>query len=228
MDTLEELAILLLAEGSLRYHSGYEIQFTNTDAVLNKRFGKLVVSLGFRPMRKSEKQTVVYSRELAEKLLNLCGSIRTKRYADGTHPDARFSEYALQNPRETLRIFFSCEGGVVISGKSSEVIVRVCHPRLKVQVCEMLAGIGIAFTERGNGLISIKRKEAINRFAKEINFLNGVVSCRGNNKGVEKRVLLESLIQKSFRVNRPSSQPSEVLVRLGFRGHVELELCKVD
>jgi len=38
VDTLEELAVLLPAEGSVRYHNGFEIQFTNTDETLKKFF----------------------------------------------------------------------------------------------------------------------------------------------------------------------------------------------
>ncbi len=199
MDKLEELAILLLAEGSVRYHNGYEIQFTNTDAVLKNYFRSLVESLGYKSRDKNEKQMVVYSKGLALALQALSPSFRTKAFdkARGIYPEATFSKTAFENPAETLKLFFSCEGGVTLSGrKSNEVIVRVCHPMLKQQVKEMLNSLGINFTERGNGLISIKRKLDVLFFKEKINFVHGVLSCRGKNKGVEKRVLLNRLIQQ--------------------------------
>lgn len=158
MDSVEELAILILAEGSLRYHNGYEIQFVNTDEALNDYFTKIIEDLGFTVKQKSPKQKVVYSRELAEKLLSLSPSYKT-RATNGTYPQATFPEGVFADAGKTLQLFFSCEGGVVLSGKKScEVILRVCHPTLKRQARQMLYSLGINHAERGNGLISIKRK----------------------------------------------------------------------
>jgi len=59
----------------------------------------------------------------------------------------------------------------------------------------MLEKVGIFFTVRGRGLISIKRKQALEIFASDVNFIEGVVACRGKKKGIEKRVLLERLLK---------------------------------
>lgn len=217
MDNLSKLAILLIAEGNVRKHHGYEVQFTNTDQALKNYFEDLVRELGFKVLVKSDKQLVVYSKELALKLFRLSPSFRSKprksggqhacslncgcsisnsimidgiEYAPSTFPEAAFLE-----PSTALRLFFSCEGGVVLSRGGNEVVLRVCHPILKEQVKQMLDSIEIGFTERGNGLISIKRKNELIQFSKKVGFVDGVKASRGNHKGMEKQVLLGSLIK---------------------------------
>lgn len=218
MDKLSEIAILLLAEENVRKHNGYEVQFTNTDFALRSYFSDLVEKLGFEVKRKSEKQLVVYSKQLAEALFNLSPSYRSKprksgkqnacspncgcSIADGMLYDgveyapSSFPPAAFQEPALALKLFFSCEGGVVLSEKGgNEVIVRVCHPVLKAQIKQMLSLLEFDFRERGKGLIYLRKKSEVKKFAEQVGFVDGVVAARGNNKGVEKTVLLNSLIQ---------------------------------
>ncbi|MBI5159244.1 hypothetical protein HY992_03940 [Candidatus Micrarchaeota archaeon] len=215
MDSLEELAVLLLAEGNVRLHHGYEVQFTNTDEAMQKLFSSLVAKLGFEVKRKSSKQLVVYSKKLALSLFALSNSYRTKSCKSGkanacksksaclhckrffcnsvSYPCASFPKAAFSNPAKALQLFFSCDGGVVQStdGKSNEVIVRVCHPILKSQVKQMLSSLSIKFGERGNGLIYVKRLAEIKKFRELIGFIENACSSRSLNKTSKNARLLE-------------------------------------
>lgn len=58
-----------------------------------------------------------------------------------------------------LRLFCSCEGGVVVGSdiRNDEVVIRTVHPTLRSQVVEMFSKLGIRAKIRGMSLIFIKK-----------------------------------------------------------------------
>ncbi len=82
--TLNKLAVILLAEGTVRRtKKGYSIVFTNTSDILQKIFSEFMRKLNQKVHKKSNKQYVVYSNKLGEELLKMCKSYRTKPCASG-------------------------------------------------------------------------------------------------------------------------------------------------
>jgi len=201
-----QLATLLLAEGNVFLTAkGGTIKFTNTSKELQKLFKKLVRELGYQAHQKDSKNVVVYSTKLAKNLIELCKDFRVKPYKTKgkiVHTKTQFPREVFGLPErkitEILRIFFTCEGGVVIGKdkRNDEVIVRVCHPILQQQVLKLLKKLGINARTRGRGLIYIKKRDEIIKFSKKIGFIPRVKAVRGKNKGVEKNHLLNILLSR--------------------------------
>jgi hypothetical protein len=240
-NVLNELAVMLLAEGTVRKQKkGASIVFTNTSELLQSMFEELVQKLGYKTYQKSKKQKAVYSRKLGEQLMSLSKSFRTKPCASGKQnacpvvrgrtklgpscsicspitfreknfPPATFPESVINShPNEItkyLRIFCSCEGGVVVGSdiRNDEVIVRVGHPTLRSQVVEMFNKIGIETKTRGTSLVFIRKRSEIKKFQEKVGFLDGVKAARGKYKGIEKNKLLEFVVNR----HRPCKQARE-------------------
>lgn len=197
---------MLLAEGSVTLNKkGGTVKFTNISEELKKYFENIANQLGYRSKIKDSKSLVIYSVDLAKELLKLCKSFRTKPFKKGDKIEfssATFPEEVFQLPKskikELLRTYFTCEGGVVIGSdvRNDEVIVRVCHPTLQKQILQLLAKVNIKAATRGYGLIYIRRRKEIEKFEKEIGFLDGVCAVRGKYKGVEKNKLLKFIINR--------------------------------
>ncbi|MEM5793317.1 MAG: LAGLIDADG family homing endonuclease [Candidatus Aenigmatarchaeota archaeon] len=102
------------------------------------------------------------------------------------------------NIAKYLRIFCSCEGGVVIGKdkRNDEVIIRVTHPKLREQIIEMFEKVGIKVKIRGKSLIYIKKLSEIRKFKEKIGFLEGCKAMRGKNVEIEKNRLLKLILER--------------------------------
>jgi hypothetical protein len=196
----------LLAEGTVTLtKKGGTIKFTNTSPELKNLFKRIGKEMGYKVKEKDQKNLVIYSTELTKKLIRLCKSFRIKPIRNGKkviYSPAQFPpeifKLTKNQVKELLRIYFSCEGGVTIGEdkRNDEVIVRVCHPILQKQVIKLIKKIGIRVRVRGQGLIFIRKRSEIEKFAREIGFVNKVKSVRGKHKGVEKNKLLEIVLNR--------------------------------
>ena len=221
-----KLATLLLAEGNVSLtKKGGTIKFTNTSKELQEFFKKLVKKLGYKPHQKDRKNVVVYSTKLATELIALCKEFRVKPYRRNgkiVNTNCQFPPEIFKLPKEkvaeVLRIFFTCEGGIVIGRdkRNDEVIVRVCHPTLQQQILQMLKIVGVNAKMRGKGLIYIRKREEIVKFYKKIGFIRGVKSVRGKHKGVEKNKLLKLLLSRHRSV-QTARQANRVEPHRGLR-----------
>ena len=229
---INNLVCLLLSEGTVRIHRNKaSIVFTNTSEELNKIFRESAKRLGHKTFRKSNKQTAIYSKELATALLKRCISFRSKRCSSGkknacpvttgkntigpsckectpfrfkgmNYPPTSFPRSIIESDgnrlAECLRIFFTCDGGVVVGSdpRNDEVILRVGHPILRNQVLIMLGNLGIKAKIRGESLLYIKKRSEMLKYSKLIGFVNGAKSVRGSHKGAEKNKLLELVLKR--------------------------------
>ena len=197
---LLKLTTMLLGEGSVSLNKkGGIVKFTNTSEELKQFFKELAESQGYKVKIKDAKNQVIYSTELAKMLIKKCKNFRRrsfnkngkKVYSITIFPSEIFS-LPLEKLKEILRIYFTCEGGVVIGSdiRNDEVIVRICHPILCKQFLELLYKVNIEAKVRGRGLIYIRKRSEIVKFAKEIGFIEDVKAVRGKHKGTEKNELL--------------------------------------
>ncbi len=159
---------MLMAEGtvSLRKKGG-TIKFTNTSEKLQNLFKQIAKKLGYKTKRKDEKNIVIYSTELARKLLKLCKSFRVKpfKYKNKLiYSPAQLPEKIFKLPKreikELLRIYFSCEGGVVVGKdkRNDEIILRVCHPRLQEQIMKLIKLVKIEAKKKRKRINLHKKK----------------------------------------------------------------------
>ena len=231
-NTLNELAVMLLAEGNVRIRNrDTTIVFTNKSRVLRDKFREIGRKLGQKVHEKGEKQLVIYSKDLGKELLELSKSFRTKPCDTGKQnacpvtkgrsninhscsicnpiivggkkfPPTTFPENILKEKpdkiAEYLRIFCSCDGGVVVGNdkRNDEVIVRVTHPKLREQIVKMFKGIGIDVKTRGTSLIYIKKVSDLRKFKEKIGFLDGCEAMRGKHIGIEKNQLLNFILNR--------------------------------
>jgi intein/homing endonuclease len=101
--------------------------------------------------------------------------------------------------KEFLTRIFSADGGPVLTKRNRRnyieirrmIILSSSHPTLKQQYKDLLLGFGIIPRDNGTQL-QIERREDIEKFKNEINFLPGVVVTKGKRwLGLEKRKVLE-------------------------------------
>ncbi|MEM3610298.1 MAG: LAGLIDADG family homing endonuclease [Candidatus Anstonellales archaeon] len=199
---LLKLITLLLGEGSVNLRT---IKFTNTSEELKQLFKNLAESQGYKVKIKDSKNQVIYSAKLAKILIEKCKNFRRRSFKESrreiysvtTFPSEIFS-LPLEKLKEILRIYFTCEGGVVVGSdvRNDEVIVRICHPILCEQFLELLDKVNIEAKVRGRGLIYIRKRSEIAKFAKEIGFIKGVKAVRGKHKGIEKNKLLMFVLSR--------------------------------
>ncbi len=99
---------------------------------------------------------------------------------------------------EYLRLFFTCEGGVVIGTdkRNDEVVLRVGHPTLREQAMQMLSKLDITAGLRGESLIFVKKRSEVLKFREKIGFVPGAKSVRGVHVGHEKNKLLDVMIER--------------------------------
>ncbi len=136
---------------------------------------------------------------------SICSPInfRGKKFPPATFPKSVVNSHQNQIAKY-LRLFCSCEGGVVIGSdiRNDEIIVRVGHPTLRNQTVDMLKKFEIEAKVRGTSLIFIKKRSEMKKFQEKIGFVRGVKSVRGKHKGTEKNKLLEFVINR----HRPCKQ----------------------
>ena len=120
-----------------------------------------------------------------------------KQYSPSTFPDSVLNSNN-DKTAEYLRIYFTCDGGVVVGKdkRNDEVIVRVGHPNLRKQVLRMIAKLGIKARLRGESLIFIKKRSEVLKFKTKIGFIPDAKSVRGLHKGIEKNKLLDIIIER--------------------------------
>lgn len=142
------------------------------------------------------------------KLGSSCSICSPINFGKKKFPPATFPESVVNShPNEIakyLRLFCSCEGGVVIGSdvRNDEIIVRAGHPMLRDQVVEMFKKLGIEAKIRGTSLIFIKKRSEIKKFQEKVGFVKGVKAVRGKHKGIEKNKLLEFVVNR----HRPCKQ----------------------
>jgi intein/homing endonuclease len=221
-----KLATMLLAEGTVTLtRKGGRVYFINTSEKLHELFKEVVNKLGYKVRVKDKKTLVVYSSDLARKLLSMCKSFRVKPIKSGNkivYSNATFPLEVFEMPenkiRELLRIYFSCDGGPVMGEdkRNDEVIVRVCHPNLQKQLLKLLEKCGIKANVRGNGLIFIRKRSEMIKFYKKIGFIPGVKTVRGKHKGMEKNEVLKLILNRHSPV-QTARQANRAELPRGFR-----------
>jgi len=120
-----------------------------------------------------------------------------KRYPPSSFPQ-EIIESNHEDLAEYLRLYFTCDGGVVVGTdkRNDEVIVRVGHPILRTQMLRMLETLGIETRVRGESLLFIKKRSEVIKFKEIIGFVKDAKSVRGFHKGTEKNELLKFILDR--------------------------------
>ena len=129
-------------------------------------------------------------------------------------PPTKIPEIIMKGSKEIKRSFLmrvlSADGGPVFTQRNKEnrieirkmIVLSCSNPYLQTQYVQLLSEFGIK--ARKNGIqLQIERKEDIEKFKSQINFLPGVVVTKGKKwKGIEKRKVLEFMCSP-----RPKAPP---------------------
>jgi hypothetical protein len=131
-----------------------------------------------------------------------CKSCKPFRAGNKDYPPSSFPAGVLKAKKEDLagylRLFFTCEGGVVIGSdmRNDEIMLRVGHPILRKQALDMIKSLGIVVKVRGESLLYIKKRSEMIKFRNLIGFVDGAKSVRGSHKGTQKNKLLEFVLNR--------------------------------
>ena len=227
------LAIFLLTDGYMKKGGG--IMLICTDDVLQNYFLTLIKeSYGLTPtvnayMRKG-KETIVHSKAIASKLLELSPSYKTcpwninpKTYFQGPQPSLSFLETEeIDVLKEVIRIAMSTDGTVSAEFPRNMVYPKLefscAHPILIKEWQKIFAQIGIkTFLQRSNitwskvKSLGIKELKSVRRFIEIGGFVDGV-KITGKSRyyaGIVKNDLLNLL----FTLNEHSFQfPDDISI----------------
>ncbi len=218
---------ILLTDGSISTKGkNFSIELTGKSEKLHKLFKEKMKSLfgvekflEFSDSRYPEiKRTVVSKREIAEQLLKVVPTFRTKQFPDGSFPPAKIPKFVFNlNQKEksaVMQAMFSCDGCCclwVVKNKRWKVweikkwIKFACkHPKIREQVFKLLEGLGYEPVVREvNDEILLTKKKDIIKFAREIRFVDGVevTGDSRNWEGFEKNSVLDFAV-KSYSIKQ--------------------------
>lgn len=201
---MTKLIAVTLSDGSLD-KKRYTVSFTEDEDVVKRLVEEFKEIEGINLNWKLDKQenslrARVYSKELVEKMLKLTASFRTRaynihprnpeieseNYPDTEIPKECFSEK--EKIRNFLRYYSTCDGGPEFSayerGDIGKIQLHVgikigCkNPIIKEQIYGMLKKMKINSSIKKDG-ISIRKLDEIEKFQKEIGFLDEAKVRRG-------------------------------------------------
>jgi len=230
----EDLAVLLgllLSDGEVNNKSN-KILFSNKSEALHEVFKEKLESLfGIQKFtswidKKGVKITEVKNKDVREFLTKFLSDFRRKKVKG----EERFPSLQTEklrkllenknNARKFLQAFFSGDGSVVLSVKwhkrksswvfSRRVQVSCKNPSLRKFVAALLKTHFHMKPSVWDREIALERREDIQKFAEEINFLPSVrISRKSKNWfGIEKKALLEVLL-KTFGISTRSFKKKE-------------------
>jgi DNA-binding transcriptional regulator WhiA len=218
---LAKLVGFLLTDGGVSKISGrYRIHYTSNSNVLLKEFRRIFEKLyGYKLASEKKFNATILrtwvNKDIAKELLSLTPSYRTLAYNknNNKYPNARIPEFVVNNNEYTktfLKYAFTADGSVTFYiGKARygfrfDRIIRIfCeHPELRNQYYNIIRELGFKpHLYKDN--VSLRGLENIQRFHKEIGFIENVkISGNGLWGGFTKSDLLKICL-KSFRY-RPS------------------------
>lgn len=203
---------LLLTDGSVSFgkRNKIEIALDNTSEVLHEEFKRLMKNFGLKTSRYKIKSRA-FSHEIGTMLVQYTGSYRTKIYKETnkfpeTHLPLELKSADNEIIRHFLKYAFTCDGSAGLSLQKGvhtkgcwyfqKRIQLACkHPGLLREYQELLQTIAIhSRIAIKQGKLMIESREGIEKFCKEIGFLDGVKVCgKGNSvwKGLEKNDILK-------------------------------------
>lgn len=220
------LAVFLLTDGYMKKGGG--IMFICTDKILQNYFLTLIKeSYGLAPtinayMRKG-KETIVHSKEVASKLLELTPSYKTspwninpKTYFQEPQPSLSFLENESSDTlKEIIRIAMSTDGTMLVDFPHNSIYPRLefccAHPMLLYEWKEIFQKVGLKsyilkskITWSGFKGLGIKELKSIGRFIEIGGFIDGVKITGKSRyyKGITKNNLLNLV----FNMNKKTFQ----------------------
>ena len=171
--------------------------------------------------KKGVNATEFNSKLAVQKLLKFSPTFRTKKFDDGTFPNAKipefFNDLSANNLARVFQIMFSADGcvsfGVFWDEKKRRwelkrrIQLSSRHPEIKQQIANLLRErflINPRVEKRG---LILDRKQDILKFAKEIRFVDGVKITRDSKNwcGFEKNQILDIVI-RSMKLKKKDLQ----------------------
>lgn len=218
---------LLLTDGSLsKNKNSWQIEFTNKSQELHELFQsemlKIFGNQNFKEMSDSQvkeiKRTILRNKLVAENLLKIVPTFRTKINEDGSFPESKIPEFVFNLPKVQisgiLQAMFSADGCIslwVIWNKRKRVweikkLVKISskHPVIREQVTKLLQNLEFQPTLREiNDEVVLFKKRDIIKFRKEIGFVKGVKVTKDskNWEGFGKNQILDLAI-KTFELRK--------------------------
>ena len=220
---LVKLIAMLYTDGCVSKHrlNSWRITFSNSSRTAIDLFIDSLVSV-FGVSKNRVKVTmmmdryyfaVLTSKEIGKWLIDRFGTFRTLKFKNGKYPPASIPVDLLittGNVQTFLKIVFSMDGGVkfyVANNKGNykwlekNISLACHHPRLRKQYKKLLKSIGVKSVNiTADNVIKIRRKENLEKFAKEIGFINGIATTRHSKFwiGVSKNKVLQMMVD-SYR-----------------------------
>ncbi|RFA93063.1 hypothetical protein [Pyrobaculum aerophilum] len=166
-----------------------DIAFINTDEAVRAYYIGLCRGLGLNP-RVYGKRISIHNYQLAVKL-------RQEIYEQGLR---KLPNGVVKYPVDALRWAFTLEGGVVLGSdiRNDEIVFRSTSPIILSQIADLLEQVLGERPGVRKGIVYLRRKGLIRKFAEIIGFLPGAKAVRGKHKGIEKNLLLKILLSRHF------------------------------
>ena len=236
---LATLIALLFTDGGVSKHrlNSWRIFFANSSPAAIRLFtGSLVSVFGIPKDRVKIRMmlgryyfAVLTSKETGKFLTDKFGTFRTLKFDNGSYPTASIPIDLLVKTGTTrlfLKTAFSMDGCVkfypVVNRAGRKWLERnvslACHhPVLRKQYHRLLELVGIESVNiESDKVIKIRKRENLERFAKEVGFINGIKTTRHSKFwiGVEKnkvlRIMLDSYDNSSKYLSLPRFKMAKI------------------
>lgn len=214
------LIAILLTDGGISKHrlNSWRIFFANSSPAAIKLFINSLISVfGISKDRIKIRKVlgryyiaVLTSKEIGKFLIDNFGTFRTLKFNGGNYPKASIPINLLVKT-DTIKIFlrtvFSMDGGVkfypVVNKAGRKWLERnislACHhPVLRKQYWRLLKLVGIESRNiESDKVIKISKRKNLEKFIKEIGFINGIKTTRHSKYwvGVEKNKVLRIMAE---------------------------------
>lgn len=242
-ENLVALIAFLFTDGGIARHgvNSWRIFFANSSLPAVEMFRKLLADsfviplarIKVRPRQGHHYFVTLTSKEVGTYLSGRFGTFRTLKFADGSFTEASIPVAWLERINAIplfLKVAFSMDGGVKFypmndKNKGTRWLERrialACHhPELRKQYCDLLLKAGIqAVNKEKEKVITISRRENIERFARTIGFLDGVAVTRhskfwiGEEKNEVMRLMVQSYNEPHIFLARPNFNRGNDIVR---------------
>ena len=208
---------LLLTDGCVT--SKWKVVFINNSETLHDLFKKQVKAIFNHNKfievfnRNGVKKTEVNSKRIVTELLRFSPTFRTRKFSDGSFPDARIPEFFNTLPKKELckilQVMFSTDGSIILRVKwhkfkrkweiSREIKLGCKHPHLKKQISDLLKKLDFSPLTREDCIV-LERKKDILKFSKEIRFVDGVKMAKNSIWSERTKNEVLELAVKSFGI----------------------------
>lgn len=216
---LVKLIAMLYTDGCVSKHrsNSWRVTFSNSSQVAVDIFINSLVNI-FGVSRDRIKVTkmmgkyhfaTLTSKEVGRWLIEKFGTFRTLKFKDGKYPLTSIPVDLIiktGNVQTFLKTVFSMDGGVKFYIANSRgnykwlernISLACHHPILRMQYKKLLKSIGIKSVNiEADNVIKIRRKENLEKFAKEVGFIDGIATTRHSKfwVGVDKNKVLQMMV----------------------------------